>query len=275
MKILITRPKEWTNTLNECLQALGHTVEFFPTIEIGPTLNQTALRAAVQKLFEMDMVLFASRSAVFHGMRAIQDYYFGQALNFKQLVLKESTSSITSLNEILQFASLGPGTKAALQEFGIEGIITPENPPFESESLLALPEFQFIEGSQMMLFRGNGGRNLLPGILKSRGAEVQVVECYTRCLPTISKEVMSQQLKAWRKNPFDVIITTSLEVLNNLYLLVGEKDWQWFCEIPMILVGNRMFERAKSLQVRRVHSALGASDHLLIEALAPVSLREY
>ncbi len=259
---------------------MGYRTEFFPGIEISPTRKLQELQTAIENLKSIDIAIFGSRSAVQYGMKAIIEYY-GQVhhghVNDKRLDNDFNNSfynrvcNNTENKKALRFAAIGPGTAEDLRQFGIQKIIYPKDPPFETESLLALPEFQNVRGLQIMLFRGNGGRTLLRESLIERGAVVRIAECYERILPSISRDEMDLRCKEWLENPFDRIIVTSLEVLNNLYVLLGQEHWQWFREIPMILIGKRVLERARALGVQRIVLSEGAGDAFLIRALDGVT----
>ena len=73
--------------------------------------------------------------------------------------------------------------------------------------------------------------------------------------------------RAWQEDPIACVIVTSLEILNNLYILLGQDHWQWFREIPMILIGKRMLDRARSLAVQKIVLSEGAGDEFLLQAL--------
>ena len=159
---MITRPKDWGKDLGEKLQARGYKTDFFPGIEIAPTSRKSELKNAVQNLTSMDMAIFSSRSAVYYGMKTIVEYhdYFNKDQGeFHHSGFDASIFNNSVLNKrLLRFVAIGPGTAEELRQFGIQEIISPRVPPFETESLLALSDFQNIHGLQIMLFRGNGGR---------------------------------------------------------------------------------------------------------------------
>ncbi len=281
--LLITRPKERSQDLGEKLQALGYRTEFFPGIEIAPTQQLQKLlelQTAIENLKSIDIAIFGSRFAVQYGMKAIIEHY-GQVhhgpVNDKRLDNSNDNNFNNSFynnacnnaenKKALRFAAIGPGTAEELRHFGVQKIIYPKDPPFETESILALPEFQNVRGLQIMLFRGNGGRTLLRESLEERGAVVRTIECYERILPSISRDEVDLRCREWLENPFDRVIVTSLEVLNNLYVLLGQEHWQWFREIPMIVIGKRMLERARALGVQRMVLSEGAGDEFLMRAL--------
>jgi hypothetical protein len=53
---------------------------------------------------------------------------------------------------------------------------------------------QRMEGRRVVLFRGNGGRELLAETLAARGAKVDIVEAYRRLPPTMAREELATLL---------------------------------------------------------------------------------
>jgi uroporphyrinogen-III synthase len=243
LRVLITRPAYAVAGLVQQLKKLKAIPELLPTIEIHPMPNQTALKHALAQLPTVYMAIFVSRAAVQFGMAAIKQY--GEPL------------------PALQWAAIGPGTANALQQHAIHQIITPTKPPYETESLLALADFHTIAGKRIFIFKGNGGRALLSQVLQERGAIVQPVEVYKRTLPNIN---MVEKLTTWKHYPIDVIVTTSAECLNNLLLLMGP-DVPWLKQIPLVVVGPRMYELAKSQAFKLPIVAPGADDASIIKVL--------
>lgn len=245
MRILITRPLYFSASLCQKIEQLGDIPEIFPVIQIAPTPHQADLLNSIRDLDTSNIIIFSSRPAVRFGLEAIRNYW-------------------SSLPETVQFAAIGAGTAQELQHFGVQKVIHPTAPPFESEALLSLPEFQEVHALDIRIFRGNGGRNLLPKTLSERGAKVKIVECYQRRLPVQNIE---DRLKTWQKNPVDAIIITSSEALDHLKILLGDEGFRMIIDVPMIVVGNRTLALAHALQIRHPILAEGASDDLLIQAV--------
>lgn len=259
MKVLITRPKDLADHLYQQLIALNYQPQLFPTLEILPTSKQDCLIQAVKKLNSIDLVIFNSPSSVQFGMDAIQNYW---------------TAFENQLCH-LKWAAPGPGTAKALSHFGIKTVIHPKSPPFNSESLLALPEFQKVRNLKIFLFRGNEGRKLLPDSLLARGAALEIVECYQRGRPKYDKTLTyhSKQDDDWHPvemNTLDVIISTSFEGLKNLFLIAAELNLgnlDWLRKIPIIVVSERMRTEAYNKGIEQIVLAKAATNEHLIEAL--------
>lgn len=243
MQILVTRPQYAAQSLCQALEAMAYKPISLPTIEIVKTPHQEALKQAVQSLESYDMAIFTSRAAVAHGMPLIQEYW-------------------PELPKALLFAAIGKGSAKALMQAhaNIQQVILPETPPYESESLLATEPLQTVQNKNIIIFTGNGGRELLQNTLKDRGAHVRMVETYQRQLPNIN---IVNQLNNWRDNPankLDCIIATSQEGLLNLDKLISLEHKPWFKEIPIVVVSLRMFKLAHMLSFRKPILAEGADD---------------
>jgi len=242
MRVLITRSKENSQTLANHLATLGDTLIPFPVMTFRPTTQQTALQAAIDVLNLSTMAIFISQPAVHFTVPLIQQHW-------KTL-------------PPIQWAAIGPATQKALRDYDILAI-TPPNPPYESESLLAMPQLQQVRHQTITLFRGNGGRELLYETLTLRGATVHMVESYERALLDIN---IALQLKTIREAPVDALVITSLESLHYFLTLVGPAI-DWLKEIPTIVVGLRMHERINKLEFKRTWMAIGADDASILPIL--------
>lgn len=261
-KVLVTRPLEFVEGLCQGIHALGSVAEILPTIHIMPTEHKKELIDIVKTLETGDRLIFVSRSAVHFTVPMILSMY------------GVGTGPAWPPDAMPGWGwyAIGPGTREALQEFKLSPIISPWVPPYESESLLNLPELlkEAIEGQRVIIFRGNTGRELLPKILKERGAFVEIVETYQRCLPVID---MAERFLMWQKSPIDVIVSTSVEGMQNLLSLVerdksvGTPALEWVKAIPIIVVSTRMLEAAKGLGFKKPVLAWSAEDSAIIQAI--------
>jgi uroporphyrinogen-III synthase len=137
----------------------------------------------------------------------------------------------------------------------------------DSEGLLALPVLQDVEGQHFLIFRGQGGRELLRETLQARGAKVTVMELYRRELPTAAA-MQWQTLSATLSHPHPrVIILTSPDALRHWQQVAGPdaQRWHW------LVVSPRMHALAE-VAGAAVTLAPGADTPSLLRALQ--SLRE-
>lgn len=212
LKIVVTRPREQAARLMEYIERSGGRALLFPLLEIAPAADQTALREQISRIAQFDLAIFISPNAVQYGMAAIRD--------------------AGDLPPALKIAAVGQGSAKALRELGIADIIAPtEN--FDSEGLLALPELQSIAGWRVLIFRGDGGRELLGNTLKARGAMVEYVTCYQRSKPQLD-------VAALLNDAPDVITVTSSEALDYLWQMLDDRARAVLRDMPLLVPHKRI-----------------------------------
>lgn len=192
LTVLVTRPQQQVKPLCEMLHKAGANVIVFPVIDIVPIDQQHWLTV---DLCNLNFMIFVSRNAVEHFVAARQDFTYGG----------------------ITVVAMGAGTAAGLQEHGIQADIQPPAPA-GSESLLAMPEFNSVKDKKILIVRGEGGRELLADTLAARGAKIDYIEVYRRCLPSIDKEKIAQAKTA------ECVVITSIMGLDNLCTLIKSDD---------------------------------------------------
>jgi uroporphyrinogen-III synthase len=114
--------------------------------------------------------------------------------------------------------------------------------------MLELPEMKAVAGKRIVVFRGDGGRELLGQTLRQRGAVVDYVESYQRVRPrTDANPLMS----FWARGGIDVFTVTSSQSLHNLFELVGSLGQQWLRETPLVVIGKRTADLAARMGLKR------------------------
>jgi uroporphyrinogen-III synthase len=162
VSVLVTRPAPQAGPLAELIRAAGGSARLFPVMEIVDPQDSRPLHRSVDRLDDIDLVIFISPNAVNRAMHAIL--------------------SRRTLPTGLRLACVGRGSARELSRLGYTDVITPLGRA-DSEALLALPALQAVAGKKIIIFRGDGGRELLGDTLTARGAEVEYVECYRRVRP--------------------------------------------------------------------------------------------
>lgn len=224
--IVITRPWQQAQSLAALVRAAGGEPILFPLLEIVALDDYTLFDESVDHLEQYDWAIFISSNAVEHSMA--------------RLLTRRS------LPAHLQFAAVGPATAAELAAFGIERVLVPQA-RFDSESLLSLPEFANMTGKHCLIFRGQGGRDLLATELAARGASVDFAECYRRINPSHD---ISELTQLWQNGKLQAIIVSSSEALRNLLDLFANKRTHtattpdWLQEVPLFVHHPRIAETA-------------------------------
>lgn len=190
--VLVTRPERQSDTLCRLIRAEGGLAEPLPTIAIEGLEDAPARIAALGRLAHFDAAVFVSANAV------------AQAWPHLEPVRTAGTTSMIAV---------GPGTARALRERGVDQVRIPDDGA-DSEAILRLPELLSPAGKRVVIFAGVGGRTHLPDTLRSRGADVAVVEIYRRTVP---RAVPESALRLILDGGVHAITGTSSEGLRNLY----------------------------------------------------------
>ena len=243
-RILVTRPSAQAAALEEMIVARGGEPMLFPLIDIGPADDLCALRRAVERIDDYALAVFISPNAVDFGLPPI---------------LERGSWPVG-----LQAATIGQSTAALLTSLGIGPVVYPRQ-RFDSEALLELPAFQadHVAGTRALIFRGNGGRELLAETLRKRGAEVDAVTCYRRSAPADGSLFRS----LLRDGRLDALTVSSSEGLRNLLALLDVEARRRLETIPVFVPHRRIAEVALELGLRRV-VLTGPVDAGIIEGLS-------
>ncbi|MCP5426574.1 MAG: uroporphyrinogen-III synthase [Gammaproteobacteria bacterium] len=243
MGILVTRPARQADGLCRLIGELGGRPWRFPVLEILPTSDPAPALTLIDRLETYDLAIFISANAVYWGLELIRGR--------------------RSLDVPPRRVAIGQATARALAEQGAPAHVLP--PHFTSEELLALPEMQTVAGLRIIIFRGEGGRDLLKDTLLHRGAQVEYAEVYRRVRPAAQPTAL---LRDWRQGGIHAVIVTSNESLENLYTLIGTAGRHRLLDTNLIVLSPRTQRLARELGFRRLpRLAEAASDEAIVQAL--------
>lgn len=242
--IVVTRPQEQAASLCRAIREAGGEVVLFPVIAIGPAPDDAGLRAIAPRLDDFDLAFFVSPNAVRHAL--------------------DSLLSRRSWPAHLRVATVGKGSERELARYGFDEVIAPQT-GFDSEAVIALPEFaaSAVAGRRMVIFRGDGGRDLLADTLRQRGAEVEFVTCYRRFRPAVDPSPLLARATQMR---LDALLLTSSEGVDNLVAMVGTAGMQMLEAVPVFAPHPRIATRARDAGFCTVVDT-GAGDDGMLRAL--------
>lgn len=171
MRLIVTRPAAqaavWVSRLHE----LGVDAAALPLIAVAPPADAAPLHQAWDRLAGYALVMFVSPNAV----RGFFDAARGASWPAGPMA-----------------ASTGPGTTASLLAAGVAGdrIVAPpgDAASFDSEALWSRLAAQPWPGRQVLIVRGEEGRDWFAETLRRHGAGVDFVAAYRRVEPVFGPD---------------------------------------------------------------------------------------
>jgi uroporphyrinogen-III synthase len=251
MGILVTRPKRQAEELCRLIEAQGGRAIRFPTLEILPPCDLAPALTVIDHLDDYELAIFTSANAVNLGL---------------ELLLTRRP-----LPQHWPVFAIGKATARALAKYGIRHCRTPGRGA-DSEALLALPELQAVAGKGIVIFRGEGGREVLGETLRAHGARIGQAVVYRRSKPAFYPDDL---LQYWVRGEIQAVIATSNESLQNLLAMVGAAGRLWLLDTPLVVVSERARSLALQLGFRQPPLlAREASDAAIVEALSELPLNQ-
>ncbi len=250
--VVITRPAAQAEPLAQRVAALGRRPELFPLLEILPLTETAELDAALGNLGTYALVAFVSPNAI--------DATFAR---------------IKAWPAEVSIGVMGAGSRAALAAHGVSDanatILSPtDSERTDSETLLAVLDLQGLKTGQVLIIRGETGRELLADALKAQGIAVRQVAAYRRVAPQLTAERV-QKLSSMLEVENDWIVTSS-EALRTLLAWAEQlatgygisdavaKMQQQHLIVPHV----RIAETAKSLGFQSITLTGSGDEHLLV-----------
>ncbi|MEO8849175.1 MAG: uroporphyrinogen-III synthase [Casimicrobiaceae bacterium] len=226
--VVVTRPARQAGAFAQKLGVLGARPLILPAIIILPPDDTTALARAHAALAECVAAVFVSANAAEYGVPH------------------------TPWPRGVHAVAPGPGTASALTDLGVPDV---QFPPLrhDSEGMLALPALADIEGQRVLVFRGDGGRDLLAERLRARGAIVDHVPCYRRAAPASLTTEAGHTLRGRAH----ALTLTSSEGASNLCAMFADASLAWLQTLPAFAPHPRIAAHARGLGLDAVETASG------------------
>ena len=222
--VLVTRPEPQAGPLARRLAAEGARIYRLPAIELHPRDDRARQRAALGPIDRYHWIVFVSSNAVRFG------------------------ASLLEGRRDAQLAAVGPATAAALNHAGYRVALVPQG-GYDSEHLLASPEFRHVQGQRILIVRGDGGRELLADELAARGAEIAYAEVYERrCARPIPGAVAAVEAE-WAQGAIDVVTATSGELLRCLYEILSPAGRALLAKSVVLVGGPRIGATARQIGI--------------------------
>jgi uroporphyrinogen-III synthase len=190
---------------------------------------------------------------------------FAIAIFISPTAVEKTFEFLTVLPAGIRISAIGSRTTSALEAMGLNVDIIPDG--HDTESLLEHPQLQAgqIAGEKIVIFRGEGGRELLGDTLQSRGAAVFYANMYQRSPPTSASQLSQYLAEA------DIVAISSNQGLQNLYDLATDKNS--LTRHALVVPGERSFTLAKALGFSNIFVAENATDGACMNALEYVTAK--
>jgi uroporphyrinogen-III synthase len=197
--ILVGRARHQAGALSAELRKLGATVIEIPFIEIRKPRSFKPLDLALKNLDSYDWLILTS----VNGVDAMWERLNKLPLGNRHL-------------EHLWIAAIGPATKKAINQRGVEVDVVPRE--YVAEAVVRSLRRR-VKGKRVLLVRARVARDVIPRELRKAGALVDVVEAYETVMPESSGKRLRGILANPRRRPHVVTFTSSSTVRNFVALL--------------------------------------------------------
>lgn len=253
MRVIVTRPEpqaaEWAARLCED----GIDAVALPLICIGPVADAAAVQQAWAALGTQRLVVFVSPNAA------------------EQFMAARPQGAAWPAG--VQAGSTGPGTTRALRRCGVPAgqIVEPaaEAAQFDSEALWQQLQRSDWCGAQVLIVRGDGGREWLADTLRGHGAKVALLAAYRRSAPRLDAAGQALLRAALDAPHSHLWVFSSSEAIANLAALAG--DATGWSRARALATHPRIAARAQQLglgQVTLTRPTLAAVS-ACIQSMAP------
>jgi uroporphyrinogen-III synthase len=209
MLVIVTRPAaqaaQWVKSLSDA----GIAALALPLIDIAASPDPAAVEQAWRTLSRQRLVVFVSPNAA--------ECFFAQR------------PPDAAWPDSVAAASIGPGTTQALRRLGVPAasIIEPaaNAARFDSEALWARLAGRDWSGADVLIVRGDGGRDWLAETLKQHGAQVEFVRAYRRSAPRLTADALQCLADAVARPAEHLWFFSSSEAITHLVQLRPDQPW--------------------------------------------------
>ncbi|WP_445180479.1 uroporphyrinogen-III synthase [Pseudomonas sp. McL0111] len=243
-RLLLTRPADDCTALAELLAGQGIFSSCLPLLEIAPLPVSATMRQTFADLPRCSAVIVVSKPAARIAVELLDSY---------------GPASLA-----MPWFSVGAATAQILLDRGLDANFPADGD--DSEALLQLPRLREAvtrADSQVLILRGEGGRELLAERLRELGASVEYLELYRRDLPAYPSDELPLRIEAERLSG---LVVSSGQGFEHLRQLAGDA-WPNIAQLPLFVPSPRVAELASAAGARTVVDCRGASAAALLTAL--------
>ena len=261
LRVIVTRPSEQAQAWLSPLRASGLQAQALPLIEIAPAPDEAAVRQARADVSGCSLVMFVSAHAVQH--------FFSDALS-DAAESPPAAAPVPALQwpDATLAGSTGAGTSAALRAAGVPAgciVEPPATARADSEGLWEALQARDWRGAQVLIVRGEQGRDWLAETLSAAGAHVRFVAAYARRPPALTADARALLAGALAQPGGHAWVFSSSEALQHLAALAPGTSW---AASQAVATHPRIAQAVREAGFGRVEEAQGAQLAAVIAALA-------
>jgi uroporphyrinogen III methyltransferase / synthase len=203
-RIVITRAAADASDFAARIRALGGEAIEFPTIETAPPSSYEILDRAIAELGSFDWVIFTS----VNGVDRFVDRLRTRACDIREL----------GRAKLVKIAAIGPATAERVRRYALTVAAMPAE--YRAEALIDAIGAERIAGARFLIPRAEIAREVLPEMLRHRGArEVVVAPAYLTVMPTPADADGIRALLAAKA--IDLVSFTSSSTVANFAAMAG------------------------------------------------------
>lgn len=256
--VVLTRPRGQNKNLLECLSGRGLSCIELPMLEIAMLDAAEAIAAAhvqIGSLHQYDYALFVSANAV------------ESAAKFCRQQGVEWPAELCCIG-------MGAATEKAIEHNGWH--LLPQGAEsvasLSSELMMQQPWAQLVKGLQVVIVKGEGGREYMQQTLADRGAHVAELLLYRRERPVYSNEFLSRSLcEVAQSAQSSAIVLASADTLNNWHHALEQSGLIALKrQLNLVVPSQRVAELAREKGFSEIRVASGASNDAFIQALGSI-----
>jgi uroporphyrinogen III methyltransferase/synthase len=195
-RIVVTRAKEQSGPLSDRLRQLGAEVVELPVIAFAPPEDLAPLNSAMTRIADYEWAVFTS----VNGVKWFFQLAGGRPEGWRARV-----------------CAVGTATAAALQDYGLEAELVPDE--FVAEGVVGLLAQTELQGKRVLLPRAAIARDVIPRELARLGAEVDDVPVYRNVVPAELGEAAAALFSGTGRP--DWVTLTSSSTVKNLLAAAG------------------------------------------------------
>ena len=237
VRLLVTRFAPHAQRLTDLLNAQGIVAFAQPLLALQKTTEFNHVSKVLAKHY--DCIIAVSPNAVDYTDRALA------GLNWPQT----------------EYLAVGLATQAKLKTATAQHVVVPER-CFDSEGLLDLSLLSDLQGKQILILRGLGGRELLCDTLTQRGAIVDYYQPYQRVAIVLCGKALT---KEWQQQNINGAIISSIELLERLKDVVPSAAQEWLRTLTIYAPSERILDQAKRWGWSNTEVLPGMSDQQVVD----------